>query len=431
MTSTPTSLAEPGTSNTAEDTLRNGWDVVPFLMAISFVGYVNRVSIATAGDTRIMAQYEISPTQMGTVYFAFLLTYMICQIPGGLFIDRVRPRLALLTVLVGSAVFVALTGVVGLTVRDGTTAFAALVVVRGLMGIISAPLFPACASGVGLWMPAGSRSRTSGLVTGSALVGVAVTPLLFGALIDLIDWPGAFLIASVATFALAVAWSQCVAKDPVHRDSHRDRESSMFAGWWSLLKDRSLILLTISYGTVGYFQYLFFYWMNYYFQTVLKLPESRSRAYAAIPPLAMAVGMPLGGWISDRLEKAYGRRARRVMPMAGMLFGAILLIVGVMATEPAWIVMWFALALGVVGTTEGAFWVTAIEIGGRRRGSSAAIFNTGGNAGGMLAPVMTPWIGQRYGWGYALALGALICLVGVFFWLGIRIDERPKGDPVS
>ena len=191
-----------------------------------------------------------------------------------------------------------------------------------------------------------------------------------------------------------------------------------------MLKHRGLLLLTISYGAVNYFQYLFFYWMNYYFQTVLALPVSRSRAYAAIPPLAMAVGMPLGGWLTDRLETAFGRqRGRKLVPMAGMLSGAGLLMLGVFARDPVWIVTWFALALGAVGTAEGAFWVTAIELGGRRGGSSAAILNTGGNAGGMLAPYLTPRVGQLYGWGYAVGLGALISLLGVLFWLGIDIED--------
>ena len=104
----------------------------------------------------------------------------------------------------------------------------------------------------------------------------------------------------------------------------------------ALLGHRSLILLTLSYAAVNYFQYLFFYWMNYYFQTVLALPEATSRSYAAIPPLAMAAGMPLGGWLSDRLERASGTlRTRRVVPMAGMTAGALLLILGAFARSPA------------------------------------------------------------------------------------------------
>jgi MFS family permease len=187
------------------------------------------------------------------------------------------------------------------------------------------------------------------------------------------------------------------------------------------------MLLTLSYAAVNYFQYLFFYWINYYLKTVLGLPETKTRVYAAIPALAMAVGMPLGGWLSDRLEHARGTSSsRRVVPMLGMSIGAVFLILGVLASQPEWIVTYFALALGAVGLSEGPFWASAVELGGRRGGSSAALFNTGGNAGGLLAPVVTPWVGELLGWGYAVALGGLICLVGVVLWFWIDLDERPE-----
>jgi MFS transporter, ACS family, D-galactonate transporter len=105
--------------------------------------------------------------------------------------------------------------------------------------------------------------------------------------------------------------------------------------------------------------------------------------------------------------------------MTGMAVGSGLLVLGVLATQPAWIVTWFALALGAVGMSEGPFWVTAIDLGGRRGGSSAAFFNTGGNIGGLLAPFLTPRVGRHFGWGFAVALGALVCLAGVLLWLGV------------
>jgi MFS family permease len=253
--------------------------------------------------------------------------------------------------------------------------------------------------------------------------GDPATPLAFGALIDRFDWPGAFLVAAVATAGLALAWTASTAAlpgaDPA--DTGRPpRRAHVATPWMALLADRSLILLTLSYAAVGYFQYLFFYWMEFYFQTELGLPESRSRTFAAIPALAMAVGMPLGGWLSDRLERSSDRTwVRRLVPMAGMSAGSALLVLGVLARDPAWIVGWFALALGAVEMAEGPFCATAIELGGRRGGSSAALFNTGGNAGGMLAPVVTPWVGLHFGWGAAVGLGAIVCLAGVLLWIGV------------
>lgn len=135
--------------------------------------------------------------------------------------------------------------------------------------------------------------------------------------------------------------------------------------------------------------------------------------------------MPLGGWLSDRLKHARGTPAsRKIVPMAGMAVGAVLLLFGVLAREPAWIVAWFALALLAVGMAEGPSWATAVDLGGRRGGSSAAVFNFGGNAGGILARIVTPWIGQLLGWGYAVALGGLICLAGVVLWFWIDPHEK-------
>jgi MFS family permease len=196
--------------------------------------------------------------------------------------------------------------------------------------------------------------------------------------------------------------------------------------WWALCRRRSLVLLTLSYASVGYFQYLFFYWMNYYFEKILHLSVEQSRFYAAIPPLVMAVGMPLGGWIADHLEHGLGKSgSRKIVPMTGMFAGAVFLICGLAASRPEWIVAWFAVALGAVGMAEGPFWATAIDVGGRRGGSAAAILNTGGNAGGILAPTMTPFIGKHLGWGFAVALGGLICLSGVLLWLWIEPHEKP------
>jgi hypothetical protein len=43
------------------------------LMATVFTGHFNRMSMATAGDARVMAQYRIAPERMGAVYSALLL----------------------------------------------------------------------------------------------------------------------------------------------------------------------------------------------------------------------------------------------------------------------------------------------------------------------------------------------------------------------
>ena len=418
------------------------------LMALCLISHVNRASMSVAGTDRIMGQFSIEPVKMGAVYSTFLLIYSICMIPGGLFIDRFGPRHALMVVGFGSALFGALTGVTGWVFSSAASMLLALTLVRGTMGLLSAPLHPAAARAVGNWFPFAQRSWANGIVTAAAIVGVAVSYPGFGALIKVVDWPAAFLICAGLTALLTLWWAFHSTDWPAqHRDVNKVEKELIgtneihdasalrgrTAGWSALLGNRSLLLITLSYAAVGYFQYLFVYWMQYYFDKVLHLGETASKYYAGILQVGLALGMPLGGWLSGRLAHTLGvRRGRAFVSGGGMLASAVLLGLGVLAREPAWIVAWFALAHAAIGASEGQFWATAVDIGGSKGGTAAAICNTGGNVGGMLAPVMTPWISGHFGWPWGIGLGGVICFLGALCWCWIdpvprttKLDSNP------
>jgi dipeptide/tripeptide permease len=103
-----------------------------------------------------------------------------------------------------------------------------------------------------------------------------------------------------------------------------------------------------------------------------------------------------------------------------MILSALLLLLGIRAQSLTWIVIWFTLSLGVLGLCEAAFWTMAVEVGGRRGGMAAAIMNTGGNGIGLLAPIITPYVGERLGWDWGIAIGAGVGLLGALCWFGIR-----------
>jgi hypothetical protein len=102
------------------------------------------------------------------------------------------------------------------------------------------------------------------------------------------------------------------------------------------------------------------------------------------------------------------------------MFGAVIfLTAGVITRVHILTVVFFTLALGSLGLSEAAFWQTAIEVGGPRGGSAAAVMNTGGNGIGFLAPVITPLMARFFGWQAGIALGAVVCLLGAVCWLWI------------
>ena len=180
--------------------------MVLLLVGFTFIGHFNRVSISVAGTEHIIPEYGIDETHMGQVYSAFLFIYTLCMIPGGWVIERWGGRLALAAMGFASAVLVAATGLAGL-ISPGPALWCSLVVIRGLLGMVSVPLHPACAHLISQVVPVSARTTANGLVTAAALLGIAGTFQGFGWLMDKFGWPYAFIVCGLATASLALTWT--------------------------------------------------------------------------------------------------------------------------------------------------------------------------------------------------------------------------------
>lgn len=418
-------------------------------MAASFLCLFNRVSISVAGAERLIksgvltdasdsdpeTRKQQSEERMGMVYSAYLLVYTIFMLPGGWLIDRFGTRFALGAMGVGAGVCVILTGVAG-RIDAPAALFVSLLVIRGCLGLCSVPMFPGAARTVAAWLPAANRSMANGLVTAAALLGSAGTFYIFGALIERFDWPVAFWVTGFATLAFSAVWLVCVRSSPAEHPAVNPAEFRIIRAQpvatptattlplahapslWNFKQLRNLAILSISYALYGYFQYVFFFWSQYYFDDVLQLGVDTSRRYATYINLAMAVGMFAGGVIADALSRQVGPRwGRATVAGCGLLAGALFLYLGLSVTDPRWVITWLSLSVAAAGMIEGPAWVTAIEIGGRQGGVSAAIFNTIGNVGGIIGPAATPLIRVQYGWRAALLVGCLVCIAGALLWL--------------
>jgi sugar phosphate permease len=425
------------------------WRIIPLLMLVIALAHFNRVSISVAG-VWIIDHKHLSETEMGLVYSAFLVVYTLCMTPGGWFIDRFGPRAGWLLLLFGSAAGAALTGLVGLTYTQGLPLLVGLLIARPLMGMTNSPLHPSGARLVANWLPPRGHALANGLLNGAACVGIASTYVVFGRLIDAFGWPQAFLYAAGATFVIAQVWLIAGSNYPpeLRAPVRADRADTLLDArapgdrlspgvrpldpgrFRKLLVNPSLLWLTLSYGTVGYFEYLFFYWAEYYFKDVLHLPREVSRANASLLDLAMGGGMIVGGWLADRAVIRFGTRpGLAAVPVGGLLLGAAATCAGLLTASPNLIFLSIAVAMAAVGSVEGAYWTAAVRIGGTRGGTAAAILNTGGNAVGLLAPVVSPALGQIYGWNAVLVLASVVCVFGAAMWWGVTATGDPDDTP--
>lgn len=414
------------------------FNIVALMALFSVMSYFDRTIMSVAGPG-IIHEFGLSETQMGAVYSAFLLGYALTMIPGGHLTDRLGPWRTLILMGFGAALF---TGLTALGARPGLGSLLgivpALVVVRFLVGVCTAPLYPACGRMNANWFPSTRQGLVWGLVAGGAGIGSALSPSLFAWMIPRFGWRNSFWLAGAATALLAALWAWYARDQPSEHRSARSADNSIQAGLSrrgirshrqsglrKLLTNRNVVLLALGYGTVSYFEYIFFYWIYYYFREIRRMSQSETSAYTTVIFLAWVVMTPLGGWLSDRSIKTFGKkRGRPIVPASCILVSAILLYLGTHVAS-SWLVgALLALSFGLASASDGPFWVAAIDAGGEDVGAAGGVLNTGSNIGGFIAPVLTPFIASFVGWSSALYFGCIVAALGVTIWF--FLDAPPS-----
>ena len=410
------------------------WQMMAILMGFTCLNHFHRQSLPAAVSV-IMRDCGFTKIDMGWIFFAFLLAYVIFMIPGGWLADWIGGKRTLIVSGLGTAALVATTGVCGYITLP-SLAFAAFLLVRFPMGVLTTPLFPAAGRIAQAWIPFGSRAWANGLVLGATTIGVAAAPTVFNFLSDVLSWQVACVLMGLVTASLTCLWAFHGRNSPVEHPQVNAAELGLIGAvqgsaappatgdFARMLMNPSLLLLTANYAAVGYYEYTLFYWMKYYFSDVLKYPEQTSRYFTSVVALAMVFAMPLGGLLSDALVRAWGYRwGRAAVPAFGMLASAVLLFVATRVQGQLAVVALFFLAHFAIGLCEAPTWVAGLEIGGKSCGTSAAIVNMGGNLGGLFAPVVTVYVADKYGWNAGFLVASLACLLGVVLWLGIRLKH--------
>jgi MFS family permease len=387
--------------------------VVALLTSFSMISYLDRTIMSIAGP-QMIRDFGISPPQMGSIYSAFVLGYALLMIPGGHLTDRIGPRRTLTLMGFFSAALTGLTivaGKPGLGTLIGIVP--ALFMVRLGLGITTAPLYPACARMTANWIPMVYHARVQAIIIAGSSAGAAISPFVFTWIMLKSNWRIPFLAAAFATAGLTAWWFWFARDYPTSSSPKPTNDAAMGSqSWIGLFRDRNLILITLAYGALGYFQYIFFYWMYYYFGEVLHLGANASARYTTILFITEGTIMPLGGFVSDRLTRLYGPQfGRRMVPIAGLCLAATLTSFG---TSRAGVVAvaCLSLAFGLAASCEGPFWAAVTELAGNRVGGASSILNTGAQVGGFFAPILTPLLASRAGWAWGLHAGSLVAVCG-------------------
>ena len=408
------------------------------MFAISAIAYLDRVNISIAGHS-IQQEFHLDNIQLGWVFSAFVAGYALFQAPGGRLADRFGPRNILALGTVWWAVFTALTALVPST---GVNALLLLLTVRFALGLGEAVVYPASNRLVATWIPSSERGLANGLIFAGVGAGAGVTPPLITYILMNYGWRWSFWISALIGLAAGLVWYLLARDRPTEHPWVSAEESSFIraglpqhstaAGggtlpWLTILRSRDVMAISLSYFCFGYVAYIFFTWFFIYLNTVRHLDLKTSAFYGMLPFIAMATCSPLGGWVSDRLTRRYGKRIGRcVVACAALACAACFLAMGALATDARLATVVLAGGAGALYLSTSSFWSVTADLGGASAGSVSGVMNMCNQTAGAITASLTPWIAAHFGWTESFMVAAALCLVGSLAWLFVD-PERTLG----
>jgi ACS family glucarate transporter-like MFS transporter len=266
-------------------------------------------------------------------------------------------------------------------------------------------------------MPAPLHGRANGFVIAAVGAGSAIAPPLLTWAMLRIGWRGALVVSALPALVMAVAWRVNTAG--AGRRAEGVTETPPAAS--RLAPDRlPFILLTLSYTLQGYVGYIFVFWFYLYLVQERHFDLLRGAFLGSLPWVLTIVSVPLGGLASDAFSRRGGAWRLRLVPIVGLVGAGMFIAVGARTANPWVAAVALAGATGLVMCVEGPFWATMTRLSRGRTGRAGGIMNMGCNVGGLVSPVLTPWLAARIGWAHALDVAAVLSIAGGLLWLGIR-----------
>ena len=188
--------------------------------------------------------------------------------------------------------------------------------------------------------------------------------------------------------------------------------------WTQIFTNKDLIIVTLSYFSYGYSAFIFFGWFFIYLNEVRGLNLRQSALWSMLPFISMAIGSAAGGWVSDLITRRYGKRAGRCrLATFGIGFAAIFIATATQVASAHTAVIYLAAGAGSLYISQSSFWSVSADIGKKSAGSVSGVMNMGAQTGSAITALLTPFLGEHFGWNTSFLVAAALCALGAVAWL--------------
>ena len=409
--------------------------LIPFLMLLYLVAYIDRANISVAA-LRMNADLGLTTRMYGIAVGLFYVTYVLLEVPSNLILARVGARRWIARIMVSWGLVAAGMGLVHTPTQ--------LYVMRLLLGAAEAGFTPGIIYYLSCWYPRSDRARAmSFFYIGATLASVIGLPLS-GTLLKLdgvmgiSGWRWLFILEGLPAVILAVIVLRYLPDVPARAPWLSDAQKSWLIGvlrqeadsspvshsiaWQKALRNHVVWLLALfwflqAFATIG---------ITVFLPLIVRSVSNESdlvvTLLSALPFLFACAFMYLNGRHSDRS----GERA--VHLGAPLLTAGTLLIASIYAGTQALSYALLVVTIAFSWAATPVFWAVTTEyLSGTAAAVSIALINGIANICGVALPPLMGYIKDTtntYDYALLLVATALLCGGALGLYLGPLTARR-------
>lgn len=410
------------------------WRIVPFIMILYLIAYIDRVNIGFAALT-MKEDLGFTASVLGFGAGIFFLGYFLFEVPSNVILHKVGARIWIARVMLTWGLIAG-----GMAFVDSTTSF---YVMRFLLGVAEAGFFPGIILYLSYWFPARHRAGVIAMFMAAAPIAVAIGSPISAALLQMdgiwgfAGWQWMFVIEAIPAVILGIVvffymtdrpekakwlkedernWLVKTMQDEdVGKNSNQHH--SILRG---LLNPRVLALALVYFGTSAGL-----YTLSIWAPQIIKDLGVSSMTVGlvnAIPPIISVVAMVLWSRHSDRT----GERTWHVA-IACML-AAIGLVIAASTHNMVGLIAALTIINVGISCSKPPLWsMPTLFLSGTAAATGIATINSIGNLGGFAGPVMIGWIKDQtgsYAGGLYFVAGLLV--LSTVLTLILSMTNKPK-----
>ncbi len=406
------------------------WWIVALLFAATAISYLDRQTLAVVAPV-LRDELGISNFGYARMVFSFLLAYTAMQPVTGDLVDRVGTRS-------GFAVIMAWWSTAAMLHAFGR-GILSFSILRLLLGAGEAGTWAASVRATSEWFLPQERGLANGIWSAGTSAGLIVSVPVVAWLTLRFGWRSAFLVVGVTGFVWIAAWLLLYRPPEEHpalapRQLAHIRSSRSSVGYLqgpasspfsALLRSPQVLALFAARMFADPVVWFYNAWVPEYLRRSAGFSVAEIGRFGWIPFVGQAIGIVLGGVLSDRLC----RRGRAPVDarMRVMRAGAIVMAAGALAAVPLHVV--FSMAAITVAVFGFGLWaanmmsVCADAFPPDQVGSVTGLSGVGAGIGGMVYTLLVGRMVDRFGYAPVFVVSGALPLVAAALLYGL-LDRR-------